>query len=135
MRMGDGKFCWYWGRGQEPEHCHGPEDTREAILQVAELETEGRGDFTIIEADKATPSTEMFSCGDVLEQYEEFNAECWGEDGADFHHVTPDAERELESALSAALYAWMEKHDCHGYAYLFGRQRNVEYFPAKAGAP
>lgn len=126
--MSDGIFLWYWGYGEEPEVCYGAEDTREAILQVARTESDGAG-FTILEADKATTSTDCFDADQVLEQYEEHNIECWSEDGADFPTCSIEAKRELEQALATALQAWMEKHDHHGRPWSFGIQRHQEYFP------
>ena len=126
--MSDGKFLWYWGYGEEPEACYGGENTREAILQVARLEADGEG-FTIVEADKSVAGFDCFDADNVLEQYEDRNEECWGEDGPDFPPINGDVKRELETALAATLKAWMDKHDCHGRAWRFGTERYREYFP------
>lgn len=125
---GDGKFGWYWGRGEEPEGMHGPEDSRDAILQVAMSECDGVG-FTICEADKAVPAFNIFDAGQVLEQYEEHNVECWSEDGPDIA-LTSEAERDLELVLAEAFGKWAKENDAVGNAWCFGTQRNIEYFPA-----
>ena len=130
---GDGKFGWYWGRGEEPEGMHGPEDSREAILQVARSECDGEG-FTICEADKAVPSFNIFDADDIIERYEEHNEECWSEDGADIA-LTREAEKDLESVLAAAFEKWAKENDAVGNAWCFGTQRHTEYFPASKADP
>lgn len=127
---GDGKFGWYWGHGREPDGMYGPEETRDAILQVARLECDGDG-FTICEADKSVPAFDIFDAATVMEQYEEHNIECWGEDGPDIA-LTPAAERELEAALAATFEAWAKANAATGTAWTFGTQRHTEYFPAAA---
>ena len=131
--MTDGRFHWYWGYGVEPEVMYGQEDTRDAILQVARLESDGAA-FTIVEADKQVPDCNIFDAGRVLEDYDDHNEECWGEDGSE---ITPTREQELEleSALGAVLKNWMDKHALHGKAWAFGVQRNREYFPAQEPTP
>ncbi len=124
---GDGNFQWYWGRGREPECMWGPEDTRDAILQVARTESDGQ-DFTICEADKSVPSFNIFDAGQVMEQYEEHNIECWSEDGPDIA-MTRDAEKDLEAALADAFEKWARANDAVGNAWCFGTQRHTEYFP------
>lgn len=125
---GDNKFGWYWGYGEEPEMMYGPEETRDAILQVARSESDGAG-FTICEADKSVLSFDIFDAGQIMDQYEEHNEECWGEDGSDVA-LTRAAEQSLEAALAATFEAWAKANDATGKAWAFGTTRNTEYFPA-----
>jgi hypothetical protein len=134
MMASDGIFKWYWGSGPEPECMWGAEDTRDAILRVARLEA--GGPFLIQCADKALPSTSCFDADQVIEQYEEHNEGCWGEDGAEVD-ATPEQKRELEAKLADCLDRWMRKHGAHGRAWSFGVVRHSEFFdeqPAEASA-
>lgn len=130
--MSDRNFKWYWGYGEQPEDFYGPEDSRDDILQVARNECDGQA-FSIVEADKELPGTGIFDAGNVLQEYEDQNEECWGEDGPDIH-PTREQELELEASLTAVLTAWMDKHKLHGSAWAFGTQRNHEFFPAEDAA-
>lgn len=125
---GDGIFKWYWGYGSEPESYYGEEDSREAILQVAYDESDGRA-FTIIEADKSIPTFNIFDADRVIEDYEERNEECWGEDGFD-GGLPSKLKRELEVRLSNTFKRWMEKHGLTK-TWAFGTSRNQEYFPER----
>jgi hypothetical protein len=126
----DGEFKWYYGCGKQPEVYYAGGDTREQTLAQAWSEYP-EGGFSIIEGDKATPSFDCFRGDRVLEDYEEHNEECWGEDGAEID-ATAGQCRELEVALAATLQAWMDKHQKRGKLWSFGETRNEEYFPEKA---
>lgn len=125
--MGDKNFKWWAGGGSQPESYAGPFDSRELAL------TEGRerwpdGDFSILEADKAVISFNMFAYDRLLEDFEEHNLECWGEDGPDIC-LTSEQGRSLEQHMAAALKAWLEQSDEMPVAWAIDETRNEEYFP------
>lgn len=126
---GDGKFAWYFGIGKHPDVYYAGGDTREQTIAQAWGDYP-EGGFSIVEADRAVPSFDCFRGDRVLEDYEEHNEECWGEDGADIDASAGEC-RELEVALAATLQAWMDKHDKRGKLWSFGDTRNEEYFPPK----
>lgn len=127
--MGDGIYKWYFGGGSCPE-MYMAEESRESAI-AAGWSSYPEGDFTVVEADKAKPTCDVFAADWIIERYEECNEECWGEDGADIA-TTIAQERELEKQLGETLRAWMDKHDLHGRVWSFGNTRNEEYFPLKA---
>jgi hypothetical protein len=132
--MSDGNFKWWMAVGtQDPDFYHGPYDSKEeAIAQAHAEEGKDRG-FTIVEADKAKPTSDIFTADSIFEMYEEHNIECWGEDGADFE-VTREAEIELEKMLTAALESWFDKFRTRPTPWSFGEQRNKEYFKPSSEA-
>lgn len=121
-------FFWYWASGQEPESYAGETSSREAVIAAAIAEGAQEDGFTIIEANFKTLATNVFSAENVIEQYEELNYECWGEDGS-MIHTTKEQDAELEGMLNQALLTWMDKHEMHGYPFAFHTTRNKEYFP------
>lgn len=125
-------FKWYWNHGSEPESYQGGLATRDEAIAAARAD-DAHVSFTIVEANKKVPTTDIFTAEDVIERYEEHNEGCWGEDGSMI--VAENAEKkELETMLSDALSAWMDKHDLHGRAFMFDDMRNEEYFPAERTA-
>lgn len=122
---GNGIFEWCCGGGVEPEFYYGPHGSREEAFQVGRSKFKG-GTFTIVEADKSVPRFDVFDASRVLEDYEDQNEECWGEDGAEVK-ATADQERELEGALASVFQNWMEKHQLVK-TWTFGTMRNKETF-------
>lgn len=129
--MSDKVYQWYYFSGEEPEYCRGGFGAREEAVAQGWLEYP-EGGFSVIEADKQTPSFDCIPGDWVVERYEECNEECWGEDGADIA-PTPEQYRELEASLAAVLEVWMKKHDLTGHVWSFGATRNQEYFGPIAG--
>ncbi|CAN7301035.1 hypothetical protein LJR231_001532 [Phyllobacterium sp. LjRoot231] len=124
-------FLWYWAHGAEPESYSVVDvSTREAAIAAARADDAHVHGFTIIEANKKVPTTNIFDADNVLEQYEEHNEESWGEDGSMIHAESAQ-KAELEKMLADALWVWMGKHGLHGHNYCFGETRNEEYFPAE----
>ena len=120
--MGDGNFKWWCGYGRYPETCSGPFDSRKAA--IAEVPPEGG--YTIIEADKAVLNFDIFDATGILDQMQDHNEECWGEDGMEIN-ATPAQERELETELAAVFKAWLERHDLTPKVWSFGETRKEEY--------
>lgn len=128
--MGDGNFRWWVGRGEDPEIYHTSEPTRGGAIQVGKTEHWSEDDgFTIVEADKALMNFNCFDADQVLEQFDEHNIECWGEDGPDYA-PSHASKRELEIALSETLKAWIDGISDKPQVFQFGDQRNQEFFPA-----
>jgi hypothetical protein len=129
--MGDGKFHWYYAVGTtEPEHYYGKCDTREQAIAQARADDGDLYGFVIIEADRSVPTCKVFDADNILEQFQEYNEECWGEDGMELGE-TPEQRRDLEEMLAAAMDAWFVKHGIERTGYNFDVMRNQETFPAK----
>lgn len=126
---------WWWGYGEEPERYYGPFPTRdEAIRDAAENTPRERDEtVTICTAERARLTDDIFRADDVIEQFEEWNEEKWGEYGPAPAAICPEARRELEEALSAAFAAWRAKHDPWRAWHLEGFA-NVEIIPARRSA-
>lgn len=125
--MGDKNFKWWAGGGQQPEGYSGPFGTREEALARGRADYP-EGHFTICEADKGDIRFDMFAADRLMEEFEEHNLECWGEDGMDVH-LTPAMESSLEAHMAAAFKAWMDQCSEAPTAWCFGETRNEEYFP------
>jgi len=126
--MGDGKFHWYYGIGKEPETYHGKcSSLGEAVAQALSEDGKEHG-FTVVEADRSVASDNIFDADSVLEQYEEHNELCWGEDGPEIE-ATSQQRADLEQMLAAALSAWFEKHGNRPTPWAFGTMRNQKYYP------
>ena len=109
----DEGWRWYWGRGGDPEVFNEAGDTREEALGEAESEygdDERPATVTICEGRPEALSDDCFFADDVLERWDDHNAEKASEDGE--LHMDPDAaqKRELEEALRDAFSAWRKKH-------------------------
>lgn len=126
-------FKWYWAAGSSPDTFNGQCDTREQAIAEAEADDNciERG-FTIIEAAPAVVRFDCFDSERVLEELEEHNLECWGEDGMDLGG-TDEQRKELEQMLSATLVAWLDKYGLKPAAWAFGETRNEEYFEPQSG--
>ena len=129
--MSDKIYQWYYGVGAEPEYFYGGYGSREEATRAGWLNYP-EGDFAVTEADKEAPSYNVMPADWIIERYEEYNEQCWGEDGADIA-PTPEQERELEALLGAALELWMKKHDLSGRVWSFGHTRSKEYFGPVVG--
>ena len=124
--MGDKNFKWWTGPGKESESYYGPFDTREDAIAKAQAEWPDGG-YTILEADKAVLSFDMFAADRLLEDFEEHNLECWSEDGPDIS-LKPDQERDLEKHMAEAFRAWLDKSGEMPVAWSIGETRVEEYF-------
>lgn len=129
--MGDGNFKWYVGRGAQPEIYQTTCDSRDEAMQVGRAEHHHDGDgFTIVEADKVLLGlnfSEDSVAESIIEQLEENNEDCWGEDGPD--DPWPEgAQADLEKRLRATVGDWLKAHP--PTTWRFGTQRNEEFFPA-----
>lgn len=128
MPKGDGVFKWWWAVGtSEPEIYHGPCDTREEAIDTARGDYGAELGFVIVEADRSVPTCNIFDSDRVLEDYEEHNEECWGEDGADLG-PSGEQQRDLENMLRDTLDAWFKKHSISQRGWAFSDQRNQETF-------
>lgn len=125
---GDGIFRWFYAGGEEPEIWYGRLGTREEAVDAGWANCPD-GDFSIVEADSARVSFDIFDASRVIDDYEERNIECWSEDGAQIE--IGQHGRELELALAETLKTWMDKHGLRGRVWSFGETRNQEYFPLK----
>jgi len=132
--MGDGKFAWYMAIGKNPESYTGPYASREQAVMQALSEDGKEYGFTIIEADQVKSSDDIFDADHVFERFEEYNEECWGEDGADIEATAPQ-RADLERMLSEALTAWFEKHGTRPCSWAFGNTRNEEYISPQLVTP
>lgn len=131
--MGDGNFKWWWGYGTEPETCHGPFDSREAAITDANG-ADGNG-FTIMEADKAVPTYDIFDAGQVFERFIECNEEVFHEDDGVGGPSEVPVDRELEIALMDVFRKWVETHDAAPAVWYFGVTRSQQYIlPEKEAA-
>lgn len=105
--MGDKIFKWYVADSIDAELFHSKHDTREEAL------AEGYGvfadePFVLIEADKAVVKPTFNSdwvVETILNELEENNPECWGEDGVDDGWGTTD---NLRDAIEKAVADWLE---------------------------
>jgi len=125
--MGDKNFNWWAGYGKQPESYAGPFATRDEAM----IEGHARwpdGGITICEADKSVLSFDMFAADRLLEDFEEHNLECWGEDGADICLTSPQ-EHDLEQPMAAALKDWFDKSGEMPVAWTIGETRVEEYLP------
>ena len=128
--MGDNNFKWWWAIGtSQPESYNGPCDTREQAIAEAQADDGNVHGFVIVEADRSVPDCKIFDAGRMLEDYDEHNLECWGEDGADVQ-CTAEQEIDLEVMLTAAFDAWFKKHGISQSGWNFDTTRNAETFAA-----
>lgn len=129
--MGDGIFKWYVGRGAQPENYTSTCDSRDEAIEVGRNEYHADGDgFTICEADKAVLGanfSEDSIAERIIEDLEESNHECWGEDGPD-DPWPAGAKADLEQRLRATVAAWLKAFP--PTTWRFGVERNEEFFPA-----
>lgn len=125
---GDGAFRWWWAIGiKDAEFYNGPCETRDQAIAEARGDDGDEYGFVIIEADRSVPKTTIFDAGGVFERYNEWNEECWGEDGADID-CTREQELDLEAMLAAAFDEWFKKHGIERRGWAFGTTRNQETF-------
>lgn len=82
--MGNKIYKWYVADSINAEIYNSKHDTREDALAAANAEF-GSDPFVLIEADKSVVApifSEDYVAEIIMEQLEENNPECWGEDGA-----------------------------------------------------
>jgi hypothetical protein len=104
--MGNKIFKWYVAGAVDDEVFNSKHNTREEALASAQAEY-GEDPFVLIEADpsvvKANLSTEWV-IEKILEDLEENNEQCWGEDGPD----NPWGDtKPLEKAIEKAVADWL----------------------------
>lgn len=126
--MGDKVFKWYVSDSVDAEFFHSKHETRD------EAEKEGYaayGDdpFVLIEADKMVVKPNFDIDGVVeriLENLEEYNIECWSEDGPEdaWGEIKP-----LEQALEKAVADWLLAHPPR--TFCVDEFRTVEHFNAR----
>jgi len=83
--MGDKNYRWYLAHAEDAEIFDGVHDTREEALSAG-VAMYGADPFVLLEADKAVARPDFnadWVIDTILEQLEESNVECWGEDGVD----------------------------------------------------
>lgn len=123
-------FKWFCAQHSDSESWHGAFDSRDEAVAEGLLNYDIG--FWIVEANKAVPSAHIFDAGSVLEDFEESNVECWGEDGAEINYNgnNPDevsASKRLEQYLGDALAKWLKEEGVGQIGWAFGEQRNSEY--------
>ena len=119
---------WYAARGADPENYNiGPENTREAIVQVGLEELDGEP-FSIIEARKGPPPPP--SAATVMDAHHEALCDdgAWGDDDGERRGVTDADQKRAEAALQAALNGWWDTHwnTLFMAPWVFAHTRNEE---------
>lgn len=127
--MGDNIYKWYVASSFDDEVYAGKYDDRESALASAKAEY-GDAPFVLIEADKTVVKPTVrpgFFIDQILEDLEEGNPECWGEDGADGAWGDLGA---LDKAIEKAVADWLLAHPPKTFAV--DQFRTIEGFN---GAP
>lgn len=128
MSNGNGDYKWFVASDMDSEHWHGPEDTREAAIQVGRQDY-GNEAFAICRADKAVaacvPDMESFA-ETMMESIGEANEDCWSEDGWE-DAWTDAAFKELRNRLESTVGQWLK--DFPAKTYMFG-DTQMEAIPA-----
>lgn len=127
----DGNFQWYWGAGAEPDGFVGPFDNGDAA-QLAARAKQPDGDYVVAEADKLIPDHRIFDANQLMSQYWDKNANCWGKDGHGI--ILTDGEKEeLVNKLGDCFERFLRKHALDR-GIVFGTIRVCDYFPGRAPA-
>ena len=116
---------WQWWYSNTEEHYQGPCETREEAITVGFHEYGGEGTLYIVEAYQQTPGTDIFRFDEVMERFEEYNEEHWGEDGEPFSHIDFKDQQGLEKRLSAVLQNYLLRNKALS-SWAFGGVRNEE---------
>jgi hypothetical protein len=121
--------AWGWWAGADcgERFSLGPFATREEAVD------EGRrywgGDtFDIIEAIQGEPNLRV-SGNDLLEWLDERNEDHWDKDGdctVFTSDISKEARRELGNVVSAAIAAWVERHNVSVKSFMFADTRNED---------
>lgn len=128
--MTDQFFWWY---SDNEESFQGPCTSREEAIGTGFHEYSGEGTLYIVEATQATPGTNIFDFDRVLEEFEERNEECWGEDGEPLSGIEFKDKRSLETQLGAVLRNYLSKNNALR-SWSFGKTRNAETINMETGA-
>ena len=115
-----------WWMTTDEESYHNPVDTREEAFEIAQAE----GYSTIAECQKGDFDLRI-KADWVIETLVGQNEERVNEDG-DFLKFSREQEDDLSEMLTAAMYAWVEKHKINIEAWMFEEIQNVEKVPAPA---
>ncbi|MBY5553759.1 hypothetical protein J0664_05890 [Rhizobium leguminosarum] len=104
--MGDKNFKWYVASSVDAEIFSSKHDDREDALNTAKSEY-GDDPFVLIEADQSVVKPNLntdWIVEKIIEDLEENNPECWGEDGPDDPWKNIPG---LEAAIQAAVAKWL----------------------------
>lgn len=124
------QFDWWYSNNEES--YQGPCGSREEAISTGFHEYGGEGWLYIVEATQAVPGTDIFDFDRVLEDFEERNEECWGEDGQPISGIEFKDKRQLENMLGATLRNYLEKNNALR-SWSFGQTRNAETINMEAG--
>lgn len=117
---------WWWGEGDEPEVYHGPHSSREAALADAEGNAEAGSTVTLCTAQHVPLQDDIFTADEIMEKFEDYNEQCWGEDGPNASlTLPPGAVKELESMINGAWKQWREKYEAYK-PYNLEKFENIE---------
>lgn len=137
LRRAKGEPDWQWfASSDEENYLTGPEDTREAIIEVGKNDYDGDG-FYIVEAVRSDPSRLIPSAENFLTQTLEGAADDgeFGEDGDYDLCGAPETQARAISELDAALQSWTAKwKHVLPAPWRFARTRNAEYVPSEEEA-
>jgi hypothetical protein len=127
-------FAWFWWLGSTPEECHGEHATREAAREEA-LCGEPGDTFTTGLARPERLAFDFLRADRVLEDFEEHNADKWGEDGPIGATTTAEQERQLEAMLAEAFHTWCRLHGLYRRAWCLEdfREERTETIPGEEG--
>lgn len=104
--------AWWWAESNDAELYNGPFAAKEDAIASAHAEEEAGEDHSarvLFFGGNRPLGYDCFDAEQVLENFEEYNEECFGEDGP-LPGATPEQERELEVALGFALRTWNDRH-------------------------
>lgn len=117
------QWVWFYAISEDAEGWYHAASREGAIAKGREL---FNGDaFVILEGRRATLRDDIFDADHVIDQFEEKNEECWGEDGPT-GETNADIKAELEAVLTAAFAAWRSKHN-PWTSWACDKTRNVEH--------
>jgi hypothetical protein len=126
--------AWFWWQGATPETCHGPHATREAAREEA-LCGEPGDTFTTGLARPERLAFDFLRADRVLEDFEEHNADKWGEDEPISATTAAAQECQLEAMLAEAFHTWCRLHGLYPRAWCLEefREERTETIPGAAG--
>lgn len=110
---------YYW---QCETHFNGPYPSREDAIEAGKKDCEDYS-FNVQQADTQDYCLSMAGC-DVIEELYGQNEDLIGE--GDFIEPTPEQERDLGKMVTAAIYAWVEKHNIDTKAWALDVQGKPE---------
>lgn len=132
MPKSDNTWQWYYSTDIEFERC-GRADGRDAAILAALAETAAGETFGIVEATKSVATFDVFDGRSILSDFEEHNAECWGEDGAGIE-ADADEAADLAATLANAFQQWSIGRAV-AEPFCFHDMRGQTYFRNLDGTP